>query len=205
MNTTGAAGQTGATGAESMLGPTDQRFLEKAAQGNVAEVHAARLALTKSTNDAVKSYAQKLEQDHTKSTEELSSIAKDRGVSLPTTMSPEHQKEMTKLEGLSGDQFDKQFMKMMVKDHKKHVSEFEKYGNRGIDSSLKSFAEKTLPGLRSHLTDAQQVSAEVSGRGTRSRSGSNTSGSTSGTSTDSQREATQGQKPATESNPTPKP
>jgi putative membrane protein len=69
-----------------------------------------------------------------------------------------------KLRGLSGEQFDKAFLKMAVKDHKKDVSEFQKEGDRAMDSDVKNFASTTLPTLQEHLREAEQLQGSTRGR-----------------------------------------
>ena len=52
-------------------------------------------------------------------------------------------------------------MKMMVADHKKTVSLFEKEAKSGKDPELKQFAATLLPDLQKHLQMAESVEAEV--------------------------------------------
>lgn len=112
---------------------------------------------------------------------------------LPTELSSEHKAMRSKLEKLSGKEFDRQYMQAMVQDHAKSVALFEKQANSNDDIALQSFASKTLPIIRQHYTLAQQLSdgkstgsgASGSGTGTgsgTSGSGAGTSGSGSGTS-----------------------
>ena len=46
---------------------------------------------------------------------------------------------------------------MMLSDHRKDVSEFEKQSTRGGDADLKAFATKTLPTLKEHLQMAESL------------------------------------------------
>lgn len=62
---------------------------------------------------------------------------------------------MERLGKLSGNDFDKAYMKHMVDDHKKDVSEFEKASRSAKDPEVKAFAAKTLPTLKAHLQQAQ--------------------------------------------------
>jgi hypothetical protein len=66
-------------------------------------------------------------------------------------MDDKHRKDVTKLSQLSGAEFDRAYAKMMLSDHKKDVSEFEKHSTRGTDADLRAFASRTLPTLREHL------------------------------------------------------
>jgi putative membrane protein len=54
-------------------------------------------------------------------------------------------------------------MKQMVADHKKVVKEFEKEAKSGKDPDVKAWAEKTLPSLRDHLSEAENLYNSVKG------------------------------------------
>jgi len=166
-----------------------------AAQGGMAEVHLAQLAQQKASSNAVKQYANMLEEDHTKANNELRQVAQQKGVDLPADLDPKHQAEMQRLQGLSGDQFDRAYIKMMVQDHKKDVKEFQRQSERGMDSDVKAFASKTLPTLQKHLTEVQQLAANKTGSSnTRARSADQSSNSSDSSA-----------QPAGRNNPTTKP
>ena len=68
-----------------------------------------------------------------------------------------------KLAKLSGADFDREYMDMMVKDHVKDVKEFEDASTKAKDADVKAWAAKTLPTLREHLQMARDVNSKVSG------------------------------------------
>ena len=73
--------------------------------------------------------------------------------------------DTAKLAKLSGAEFDKAYIDMMVKDHKKDVAEFEKESKGAKDSDLKSWASTTLPTLQDHLEDgAGHLDSTVGGK-----------------------------------------
>ena len=141
---------------KSMLMGVDRKFANEAAEGNAMEVHLAQIAQQKSNSDAVKQLAQKIEQDHTQASKELEELAKKRAVDLPTTETKQTV-VVDKFSNLAGADFDKAYIKIMVREHKKDVKEFEKYAANGMDSDLKAFAAKTLPTLREHLRMAEEL------------------------------------------------
>jgi putative membrane protein len=69
---------------------------------------------------------------------------------------------LKKLSNLSGSEFDREFMRVMVDDHKKHVEEFRKQAKDARDPDVKLFASQTLPTLEAHLTQAQRLAPERS-------------------------------------------
>ena len=129
----------------------DSKFMMMAATSDMNEIGLSNQALSKSTNEDVKKLAQMMVDDHTKSSEELKPIAMSKNVMLPTAMDSKHKSAMEKMSGMSGSQFDMAYVKMMIKDHEKAVSMFQKEANNGKDAEAKAFAAKTLPVLQMHL------------------------------------------------------
>ena len=134
---------------------SDRKFMEKAAQGGIAEVRLGTLATEKASAPALKQFGQRMVDDHSKANDELKQLATRKGVTLPTTMDKSSQKEYDKLSKMSGADFDREYMKHMVSDHKKDVSEFKSQANKAKDPDVKQFAQKTLPTLEEHLKLAQ--------------------------------------------------
>jgi len=181
MGSSGSSGSMSKSGSSSMssskkMSSADSAFAKKAAMGGMEEVQLGQLAAQKASDPDVKSFGQRMVDDHTKANSQLMQIASQKGMTLPTAMSATQQKDMDKLNGLSGAAFDKAYVAMMVKDHKKDVAEFKKESKSGKDSDVKSFASSTLPTLEDHLKMVQDISSRMS------KSGSSKSSSKSGLS-----------------------
>ena len=141
----------------------DRNFLMDAAMGGMLEVELGRVATQQGASDAVKQFGQRMVDDHSKANQELMSLAQSKGITLPTEIDEKHKKDMTKLSSLSGAEFDREYGKMMLSDHRKDVSEFEKQSTRGTDADLKAFATKTLPTLQEHLKLSESLPGANSG------------------------------------------
>lgn len=135
----------------------DAKFAMAAAMGGMEEVEMGRLAAEKGASDEVRQFGQRMVDDHSKANQELMQIASSKGMTLPTALDPKHQADMQKISALSGEAFDKAYVKMMVKDHKKDVGEFQKESMRGADPEIKAFATSTLPTLQEHLQMIQRI------------------------------------------------
>lgn len=156
-------GMSSNKGAGVMVGKQDEEFLIKAAQGEIAEIEAARLAQEKATSGELKEFARKLEQDHSKASDELKTLAASKNVDLPADAGT-HKSSVDKIREKSGDDFDKAFMKMQVSHHKKDVKAFQKQTERAMDSDVRAFATATLPTLQDHLRQAEELQASTRGR-----------------------------------------
>jgi putative membrane protein len=100
----------------------DKKFLAMAAQSDQNEIALSKLADQKATNPDVKAFADKMITDHTQLTESMKPFADAWGLTPPTGPDAEHQKELDKLSGLSGADFDKEYINVMVTDHDKRTA-----------------------------------------------------------------------------------
>ncbi len=161
-----------------MVGSADQQFMMNAAKGGMMEVQMGQSAEQKASSQAVKDFGKKMAQDHGQANKELMDLAKNKNVSLPADMGTSEKNMTDKVSGMSGAGFDKAYMKMMVRDHKKDIKEFEHEASNGMDSDVKAWAAKTLPTLREHLSMVENIEKNMGKGGT---SGAMTGSSSSGT------------------------
>jgi putative membrane protein len=151
---------TRATGEQAGMGnmsSQDQKFLTEAAMSGMREVELGRMAAQLGATDVVKQFGRTMVDHHTKANTELMSLASSKGVTLPTALEDKQRSDMSKLQRMKGEDFDRGFAKMMVKDHEKAVDLFEKESTKGGDADLKAFASSTLPTLQEHLTMARAL------------------------------------------------
>lgn len=149
---------TGLGSAHAANNNNDQTFTTKAAQGGLAEVQTGQLVEQKASSQQVKDFGQMLVQDHTKANQQLRQIAQKDNLNVPSQPSQDEKSEMQKLQGLSGSQFDHQFLQAAVEDHKKDIDLFQNEASSGDNADLKAFAQNTLPVLKKHLQMAQSLS-----------------------------------------------
>lgn len=104
---------------------SDKKFLAMAAQSDVNEIKLSELAEQKASNPDVKAFAAKMVKEHKMMTASMKPFAKSWGLTPPMDVDAEHKDEWNKLNGLSGKDFDKEYMAAMVKDHTKALDAFE--------------------------------------------------------------------------------
>jgi len=198
------------------------QFLSKAMEMNAAEVRLGEMAANKTQNPRVKDFAQMVVRDHNQTLDKIREIRDARQAS-PTSakgidrnskndanvqLTPEHQRTLDKLSALSGAEFDRQFMDVMVREHRLAIRDFEnqthvhgntistnrqtgttsgqttarekpgtsnqprqkpatgdqgKYSRSDLrrDVDTVDFANATLPALRNHLQQAEQIQKEL--------------------------------------------
>lgn len=165
-------GSSNQMNSSSNLSAADKKFVKEAAQGGMAEVELGQLAVQKASSDDVKKFGQRMVDDHSKANDKLKEVASKEGITLPQGPDAKDQAIKDRLSKLSGEQFDKAYMRDMVKDHKKDVAAFQNESNAGKDTDVKTFASETLPTLQDHLKEAETIEPKVmQAKGTMSSGG----------------------------------
>lgn len=140
-----------------MVDEMDAKFAVNAADIGMAEVQMGETAEQKAMNAKVKSFASMMVMDHRKGNDELKTAATAKNITLPAAIGEDHQDMLTKLSQKTGKDFDKEYIDMMVKGHKKAIDLFEKEASDGKDSVLRTWANNMLPALRQHLDSAKTI------------------------------------------------
>jgi putative membrane protein len=139
--------------------PTAQDFVNKVAISDMFEIQSSQLAIAKQADADTKPFAEKMVQDHQKTSSELKALVEGSMVklTLPASLDSEHQKMLDELNAKSGKDFDASYDQIQVKAHRDAVALFEAYSKSGEDSELKTWAGKTLPHLKQHLSMAEKL------------------------------------------------
>ena len=175
---TSGASDTAGSSASGSVSKSDQKMMKDLAQANMAEIEAAKLAQQKSSNEDVKTFAQKMIDDHTKASEQLQQLAQAKNVTLPADIDSKHKAEIKKLSALSGDKFDKRYMAQGgVSDHRKAHALLGRIEKNAKDSDLKTLASSMMPTIDEHWQMAKQMK---SGKASTATGGSGTKGSSQG-------------------------
>ena len=149
-----------ATGASPRPGETqDAGFIQRAGAGGLAEVELSRLALQGASSPDVKRFAQQMVEAHTASNKELGLIAARQHQKMPADLDGEHAKLRGRLEGSSGPEFDRIYLKAMVADHEKMVTLLESAKGTG-SAEVQRFARNNLPAVQEHLEMAKGLVAK---------------------------------------------
>ncbi len=144
----------------------DIETLAKLHHDNDMEIQMGKLAKKNGASKQVKAFGDVLVRDHTLADKQLKSFAKHKSIDL-TLPAPKDQLEaaemqaamdgMKRLEALKGEEFDREFGKMMVEDHQKAVTMVETTLGQTQSSKVQSLLNKVLPVLREHLRLAERI------------------------------------------------
>ncbi len=91
----------------------------------------------------------------------MAQLADSMGVMLPKTMNKDDQAEYDKLKGLSGNDFDTEYLAYMVKDHHKDLHEFRvEAANTSADASLHDAVVKAESVIHDHTVMVDKLARE---------------------------------------------
>jgi predicted outer membrane protein len=152
-----AAAQNTQSSPKSGESRADAKHLKDLAIANMAEVETGKLALEKAQDPKVKEFAQHMVDDHSKMLDEVKNLAQSKGVELPGAPDAKHDKVMKKLQSASGADFDRQYMRAMVKDHRDALKLTQRTAKGAKDPDLKAAAQKAAPDIQEHLKMAQDI------------------------------------------------
>ncbi len=137
-----------------MASAADRSFADKVAVAGMTEIDASRLALEKSKDESVRTFAQRMIDDHTKAGDALKAAASKEGITIPSELDAQHKETIDKLREVSDAQFDAAYKTQMVKDHKDAVALLKGEASAS-PSAVQEFASNTLPTIETHLKLAE--------------------------------------------------
>jgi putative membrane protein len=156
MNTTDTTSKM-STATTMSVDQSTSEFMTKVSDVGMTEVKLGQMAQDKAISQRVKDFGAMMVKDHTAAGDELKNMARQKNVTLPETMSNDHQKKTDDLNKKTGKDFDKAYIKAMVDGHQSTVSDFEKASKNTKDADVKAWVDKTLPTLRMHLDSAKAI------------------------------------------------
>ena len=140
----------------------DEKMVKQIAESHLAEINAGKLAQDKASSNEVKSFAKKVVDDHTKALDELKQLAQSKGVTLPNEPSRQQMAEEKKLQALSGDKFDRQYLQQSGdRAHKETHRLLQRAASRAEDTDLKNYASKAVGTVETHQQMAKETTRNL--------------------------------------------
>src|ERR1700749_872889 len=139
----------------------DKKFLTDASQGSYDEIQLGKLGQEKATNPDVKGFGRRMVTDHTRLNQQMKPYADQWGIAAPTGLSPDAQKEYDKLSGMSGADFDKEYMSDMVSDHSKDLDAFTKEVKDTKDVKFRTTVEQGKSVVAAHKNMAYDLKTKL--------------------------------------------
>jgi putative membrane protein len=139
-------GAPGVTGQRMM----DNQFIRSAAEAGIADVKISQLAVQKGS-PAIKDLAQQMLSDHMAINKGFGDVADEMGVLLPKKMNKEQQSEYDKLNGLSGKEFDAEYVSYMAREHFHDLHTFHSEATAASNAALQEEVVRALRTMHDHI------------------------------------------------------
>ncbi len=158
--------------------PVNEReFVSQLAMSNMAAVQLGHLATKKAQHADVKKFAQSTIDDRLKAQQQLADAAYGAGVRWPTKLDDKYRQVQERLSRSSDEQFDREYMKATIEQHRNFEQMLATRANEGsgtarptvdgqadgaaLAAKVNQWAAMTLPQIRAHLKEAEQVSGQL--------------------------------------------
>lgn len=145
------AGAVGTVNAE--LTTSTPSFVQAVAMGDMYEIEASKIAMTRARDADVKTFAQGMIDAHTATTKALKAALMHAGMNIPipTSFDARHQGLIDDLKGAKAEDFDGRFIAQQENAHNEALILMRGYAKSGDNIDVKGFAETTQPKVQMHL------------------------------------------------------
>lgn len=146
------------------LSGRDEDYLNDRVRTLMVDVQAAQLASKKASTELVRAFAYRMVTDHGRALDNLRQLAAARKLQLPTAPPERESRKLEKIAGLTGTEFDVQFMKRAIQQHKAGIKADRKrmYGTE--DAQLRALASQSHDTETAHLALANRALASIPAR-----------------------------------------
>jgi putative membrane protein len=139
------------------LEAADRDFVSRALADGMGTVALGQLAARRSSNPAVRQFAQRMVAEHRLANRELAAIGSRAGVAPPTALDEGRGDAERRLSALTGAEFDRRYMAQQAQDHALQLALFRRQARSGIDPELRAFVARHLPVVEAHAHMAEAV------------------------------------------------
>jgi putative membrane protein len=143
-------------------------FVVQAALANMAEIQIGHVAKVKAQRPEVKKFAQVMIDDYVNTQKELAETASGAGIKWPTQINDQHRQLKQRLSTVARDQFDREYLKSIVAQNRdvEQMLVVQMAGtgtptDPALAAKIHEWAARTLPAVRAHLKEAEQLSGEL--------------------------------------------
>lgn len=128
----------------------DQSFVRKTMENDEAQIRLSQLAEQKSSSGDVKQFSQQMVKVHSQLDTQLQPVAKQLDVDQPKGPSKKEKKELDRLQGLSGQDFDTAYLQDMGRAQQESLKQFNDEAKDKNSGSLQQTATQDSPILAQH-------------------------------------------------------
>jgi predicted outer membrane protein len=149
--------------AQPQAAPGANEFLVQVMEDSLAEIELCMLALQKSSNDDIKTFAQSMIDEHGRLGEEIEQLAQQMKVRLPKKLTPEHASMIDGMSALKAGQFDKRFVEKNLEYHENDLKVFKHYAAEEKEGPARKLAETGVRLFTKHLKMVKDLDKRIKG------------------------------------------
>jgi putative membrane protein len=143
------------------INPDDREFLSLAGSAGLLEVELGKLALQKTSNGKIISFAQEMVKEHTRFNKEFVLMLKKIHEKIPLELNQSNKEQLESFSKMTGEEFDKAYVDFMVNDHKNAVNLFDKFLKTAKNQVYKKFLEDGSRIVKHHYKMAKKLKEET--------------------------------------------
>jgi len=139
-------------------------FLIEAMQDAMAEIQICEMALEKSRNEDVKTFAQSMIDEHGRMGREFEKLAGQKQLEVPRKIRAEQEMTVDELAAVDGRDFEQRWIQYNIDVHERDIKVFRHYADEEDDPDIKAMAQQGAEMLMQHLKMAHDVGRKLAGR-----------------------------------------
>jgi len=133
-------------------------YMAMAASGDMLEIQSSQVALQRSANPAVRSFAQMLIADHSRMSQQMMAAASAAGLTPPPpALQPPHAQMLQQLQATPAGSFEMAFQQMQIAAHQEALALHQNYASGGDVPALRAVAASAVPVIQQHLNAIQSM------------------------------------------------
>jgi putative membrane protein len=156
------AGQTGKNG-KGHKGQTEaeRKFIGENNAEDFLMIQLGQLAARKATDNSVKEFGRRMASEYTDMDKQWVAMETKNNLEVQHGMGPNHKAKLTKLEKLSGREFDREYISVVIKDLAGHLSYHKKEGRAQKLAPVRQLVEKRIPVMEKQLDQAKAIGNRI--------------------------------------------
>lgn len=133
-------------------------YIQMAASSDMFEIESSGLALQASRNPAVRSFAQMMINDHSRTSSEMMDAARQIGLDAPPPrMLPHHAEMLERLRAAQPMEFDRAYKAEQIAAHEEALTLHRNYADRGDAPPFRALAARAVPIVEMHYEHARNL------------------------------------------------
>lgn len=156
-----AADTVAAKVGDAFSGYEDSSFVADAIQSNENELRFLDDGISRGMSASLKQHARSMKADHKRLGEQMKAYAKKMHYSMPGVDEEKVNDARKDLNDKKGADWDKAWIDLMTREHRKAIDKFETASKKTEDPPLKTLVDAALPVLQSHRDMLEKLPASM--------------------------------------------